>query len=98
MQRCPGCRARLGADPVCSRCGCDLSLVVCVEIRAESYMRSAVRAWTAGDHDVASLWIQKSLALVHSPLGELLAECLHRPGSSCRSSIAPLEKVFLARR
>ncbi len=82
MERCPGCRARLGEDPVCSRCGCDLALVVRAETRAAHLMRCAMHAWAAGDRDAARAYMQKSLALEHNSLGDLLSECLSSPSTS----------------
>lgn len=81
MERCPGCRARLGEYPVCSRCGCDLTHVFRAEARAAHLMRCAMHAWAAGNRDAARVWMQKSLALEHKPLGDLLCECLASPST-----------------
>ena len=81
MERCPGCRARLGEYPVCSRCGCDLTLVVRAEARAAHLMRCAMHAWAAGNRDAARAYTRKSLTLEHTPLGGFLSECLSRPGT-----------------
>ncbi len=76
MERCPGCRARMGDDPVCARCGCDLVLVRRAETLAAHLMRSAMSAWAKGDRIRATTQMQASLALEHHPLGDFLLECV----------------------
>lgn len=79
MERCPGCRNRLGEDPVCSRCGCDLTLVFRAETRAALLKQFAMHAWARGHRDEAIAWMKKSLALEHNSLSGFLYECLSSP-------------------
>jgi len=49
MERCPGCRARLGAKALCPRCGCDLSLPLRAERQARRHLAAALAVLAAGD-------------------------------------------------
>ena len=78
MERCPSCRGRLNESALCPRCGCDLSLVSCVESRAENLVRLAIRAWAYGHPKLAVAHVDKSLALKGGTLAETLAPLLRK--------------------
>ncbi len=80
MERCPGCRARLGEDPACSRCGCDLTLVQRAETQADQFLHRALRAWAEGNRHQARACAEASLTLACSPLGQALLKCVTGPG------------------
>ena len=68
MERCPGCRGRLNAEPACPRCGCELGLVRRAEAQAQQRLAQALQAWAQGDAQQARAQVQAALRLVHSPL------------------------------
>jgi hypothetical protein len=70
LDRCPGCRARLGEAATCARCGCDLTLVRRAEAQARRLVRRAARAWAEGKGDEASACAAASLALERSLLAQ----------------------------
>lgn len=78
LERCPGCRARLGDASTCPRCGCDLSLVRRAETQALALARQALRAWAADDPRTALAAAARSLSLQHNPLASAVMR-LARP-------------------
>lgn len=76
LERCPGCRVRLAAEPTCPRCGCDLALVRRVEARAGQLNARAVQAWARGDRERARECASAALALERSALARSVLKCL----------------------
>lgn len=63
MERCPVCRARFRNDPVCSRCGADLSALLAIEAEAATLERQAVILLGAGQWIEAYQAADRALAL-----------------------------------
>jgi len=74
--RCPACRARLGEEPACPRCGCDLILVRRAEAQAARLVVRALQAWAGDDRQGALKCARAALALEHSPLALGVLRCL----------------------
>lgn len=68
MDLCPGCRAALGNDPVCRRCGCDLTLVIRTENLARYQVIAAIRSLLHGEREEAKQLLEQSLFLFNDPL------------------------------
>jgi hypothetical protein len=68
MERCPVCRARYKDDPVCQRCGADLSGLLDIEAEAAALERRAVLLLRAGELIDARRTADQALALQYSPL------------------------------
>lgn len=76
MDRCPACRGRLTPEPVCSRCGCDLGLVLNAQAQARQRLVRALHALAQGDTQQARALVQTSLRLAHSPLAACVLQGL----------------------
>ena len=73
MERCPNCRARLGEDANCRRCGLDLSRLIETEAAAERLLTQGVGFLLAGDREAARRSLARSRALRDTDLvGSLL--------------------------
>ena len=68
MERCPVCRARFREEPVCYRCGADLSALLAIEAEATAWEREAVALLVAGEWIEARRAADRVLVLRHSPL------------------------------
>jgi hypothetical protein len=68
MERCPVCRARCKGDPVCQRCGADLSELLAIEAEVAALERRAVLLLEASEFGEARRTAERALALQHSPL------------------------------
>ncbi len=68
MERCPVCRARFKEEPVCYRCGADLSALLAIEAEATAWEREAVALLAAGEWIRARRAADRVLALRRSPL------------------------------
>lgn len=68
MERCPACRARLGAEPVCPRCGCEMGLVLRAEGDARRLAARAVVHLAAGRCDEARTLASRAFSLADEPL------------------------------
>lgn len=68
MERCPVCRARFREEPVCYRCGADLSALLAIEGEATAWERETVALLAAGEWIEARRAADRVLALRHSPL------------------------------
>lgn len=68
MERCPVCRARFKDEPVCYRCGADLSRLLTIEAEAAAWEREAVTRLGAGQWLEAHQATQRALALQFSLL------------------------------
>ena len=68
MERCPGCRARYKGEPICHRCGADLTLALQAEVDADASLGRAVKAFSAGDQSAADRALEVAIALHLTPL------------------------------
>lgn len=79
MERCPTCRARLGAeDRVCPRCRSDLALLRRAEAGARRHCRHAVQAMQCGEMELAAGMLNAALHLKREPLPRVLSDFLCR--------------------
>jgi hypothetical protein len=79
LERCPACRARLAQEQVCSRCGCDLTLVRRAEKQARQLTVRAVQAWGQGDGEQALALAHAALQLQRNPLANVVMQSLTLP-------------------
>jgi hypothetical protein len=68
MERCPVCRAPFKNDPVCYRCGADLSPLLAIEAEAGALERRAVLLLGTGELLEARRASEDALTLQYSPL------------------------------
>ena len=68
MERCPVCKAKFKDDPVCYRCGTDLSTLLRIERQAERLEQRAVACYGAGHLSEAQHVAKQCLALQRSSL------------------------------
>lgn len=68
MERCPNCRARLGEDTNCRRCGLDLSRLIETEAAAERWLTQGVGFLLAGELEAACQSFKRSRALCDTDL------------------------------
>jgi predicted amidophosphoribosyltransferase len=76
MERCPVCKAKFKENPVCYRCGTDLSVLLRIERQAELLEQQAVALYGAGHLSEAQQLAKQSLALQRSPPRGWLVEFL----------------------
>ena len=74
--RCPTCRGRLAQEPICPRCGCDLTLVRRAEAQARQFLVRAVHAYARGDATQARALARAALKLERSRLATGLLHCV----------------------
>lgn len=84
LERCPGCRARLTEDPVCTRCGCDLTLVRRTEAQARRLVHRALSAWAQGNPPEAEACAAAALVLEHDALGRAIRHFLSSSAAPVR--------------
>jgi len=72
LERCQACRARLTDAAICSRCGCDFSLVRQAELAAARRLAQAARLMVGGDRAAASIHLDAGLALKGSGLARAI--------------------------
>ena len=78
MERCPICRARFKDEPICYRCGADLTALLAIEAEAAALERQAVALTTTGQWLDAYQTAAQALALRHSPLAFAVREFARR--------------------
>jgi uncharacterized metal-binding protein len=78
MERCPVCRARCKGDPVCYRCGADLSPLLAIEAESAALERRAVFLLQAGELLEARRTADRVLALQYSPLACVVRDFARR--------------------
>jgi hypothetical protein len=78
MERCPACRARLGAEPLCPRCGCDLSLALQAETAARRLAAAALRELAAGHWRKARIHARRAVALRADPFHRAVLQLVRR--------------------
>ena len=76
MERCPVCKAKFKDNPICYRCGTDLSTLLRIERQAKLLEQRAVACYGAGHRSEAYRVAKQSLALQRSPLRDWLVEFL----------------------
>lgn len=81
LERCPACRARLGAAEVCARCGSDFSLTRRAEQQAQDWVRVAIRQLSAGKLQQAAEAADTASALTSSLLARVVARTIARRAS-----------------
>ncbi len=86
LERCPGCRARLTEDPVCTRCGCDLTLVRRAEAQARQLVCRTLTAWAEGNPSEAAAFAAAALALEHGALGRAVRYFLSSSAAPVRAA------------
>jgi hypothetical protein len=69
----------LAQEPICPRCGCDLTLVRRAELQAQRLVVRALHAWARGDRDAARTFARSALALEHSRLARSVLQSLGSP-------------------
>ena len=78
MSRCPVCRFRVKGCEVCERCGCDLTLLVRIELQADVMLRQAASAINCGQFGLAFERLQSTNKLKYSPVAAALLNFLNR--------------------
>ncbi len=78
MERCPVCRARFKDDPICQRCGTDLSVLLAIEAEAAALERRAVLLLEASEFGEARRTAERVLALQYSPLACVVRDFARR--------------------
>lgn len=76
MQRCPCCNARLSAEPLCPRCGADLSRALGCEHLAKLWLSASLQTLTAGQPDIAVAAIERSLSFKQTQAARLFRDFL----------------------
>lgn len=76
LERCPACRSRLADEPLCPRCGCDLTLVRRADSQSRRLFGQALQAWADGDKQQAQDLVQAGLQLKHEPLAAAVLQAL----------------------
>jgi ribosomal protein S20 len=84
LERCPACRVRLAQEPVCPRCGCDLTLVRRAEAQARQATVRALHAWAQGDREAARTLVHAALRIERSALARAVLQSLGAPRESSR--------------
>lgn len=79
LERCPGCRARLTSEPICPRCGCDLTLVRQAQAHAQQLVARALYAWALGNGEQAKALARNARDIEHSPLTWAVLQTIDRP-------------------
>jgi len=78
MERCPVCRARFKEEPVCYRCGADLSALLAIETEAAALEQRAIAGLEAGQPLEARRAAEQALMLLYSPLAAAVQDFAHR--------------------
>lgn len=78
MERCPVCRARFKDEPICTRCGADLSPLLAIEAEAAVLEEQAVALTHTGQW--LEVWevAEQALALHYRPLAFAVREFARR--------------------
>lgn len=76
MQRCPCCNARLSAEPLCPRCGADLSRTLRCEQLAETWLSVSLQTLQAGRADIAIAAVKRSLSFKQTQAARLFRDFL----------------------
>jgi hypothetical protein len=86
MERCPGCRARLGEEALCPRCGCDLSLPLRAERQVRRHLEAAIAALAAGDAGSAACYARAAQTLRDDELNRRISAWLDKLAATSQSA------------
>ncbi|QQS54844.1 MAG: hypothetical protein IPM89_03090 [Candidatus Competibacteraceae bacterium] len=92
MERCPVCRARFKEEPVCYRCGADLSVLLAIEAEVAALERRAVALLGTGEWIKARRVAERVLTLQPSPLAAAVLNLSHR--ELIASEVQVLERLL----
>ena len=92
MERCPVCRARFKEEPVCYRCGADLSALLAIEAEAEALEQRAVVWLEAGQPLDARRAAEQCLTLQYRPLAAAVQDFARR--ELVASEVRRLERLL----
>lgn len=106
MQRCPCCHARLKSEPICPRCGAELSRVLCCEQLAQVWLSLALQTLSAGQAEIAVAAVKRSLSyqqtqaarlfqdfLIHQQYHVLYGKIQQKQWSDARQAVACLRSL-----
>ncbi|MDD2739867.1 MAG: hypothetical protein PHR94_13130 [Methylomonas lenta] len=106
MQRCPCCHARLKSEPICPRCGAELSRVLCCEQLAQVWLSLALQTLSAGQAEIAVAAVKRSLSyqqtqaarlfrdfLIHQQYQVLYGKIEQKQWSDARQTVACLQSL-----
>ena len=85
MERCPVCRARFKEEPICYRCGADLSTLLAVENEAAALEQQAIAWLEAGQLLEARRVAAQVLLLQHRPLAAVVQDFARRELIACET-------------
>jgi hypothetical protein len=74
MERCPVCRARVGAERECPRCTADLSALRRIEAERRMLEAEAVSRLCSGSLEGARRALEQARGLQRTPLNQVLGE------------------------
>ena len=92
MERCPVCRARFKDEPVCYRCGADLSVLLAIEAEVAALEQRAVALLGTGEWIEAHRTAERALALQSSPLAAAVLDLSHH--ELIASEVQVLERLL----
>ena len=78
MERCPVCRARFKDEPVCYRCGADLSTLLAIETESAALEQQAVALLEVGQPLEARRTAEQALMLQYSTLAAAVQDFAYR--------------------
>jgi hypothetical protein len=78
MERCPVCHARFREEPICYRCGADLSSLLAIEAEVAALEQQAVALLEAGQPLEARRAAEQALMLQYSPLAATVQDFAYR--------------------
>lgn len=76
MQRCPCCHARLKSEPICPRCGAELSRVLRCEQLSQAWLSLALQALSADHANIAIAAVKRSLSYKQTQATRLFQDFL----------------------
>lgn len=76
MQRCPCCHARLKSEPICPRCGAELSRVLRCEQLAQAWLSVALQTLSAGQANIAVAAVKRSLSFKQTEVARIFRDFL----------------------
>ena len=78
LERCPNCRARLGPEEHCRRCGLELALLRQTRAATEAALARALALLASGDREGAQQELRQARSLDRDPLAQWLLGLLKR--------------------
>ncbi len=99
MKHCPVCESSLTEQPVCPRCGSDLSLLQTIQAQSRQHLIVALQSFIKGDQIEANQQLHAARQLNNDQL-TVSIECLLSPAitrqNSFLESIARIAKLRVA--